>query len=177
MPTALLKPCPGDGGRCTALVPSGRCPVHAREVEQRRGSASARGYDSAWRALTHRFRRALIKAGIAPVCGARLPGAPVTNHSRCAQEGRLVDDGAHRRRHGMALHTDHIVPHRGDDRLRLDILNLQLLCKEEHDAKTKAESGGAEGYTGQIFLPVRARGTAGQPRAFESQPVVSSDSV
>jgi 5-methylcytosine-specific restriction endonuclease McrA len=66
----------------------------------------------------------------------------VTTNSRCKAEGRLVDDDAHRRMFGTALHTDHIRPHRGDDTLRLDLLNLQLLCKPEHDAKTRTEGPG-----------------------------------
>jgi 5-methylcytosine-specific restriction endonuclease McrA len=143
MPAALLKACPGDGGRCPELVTSGRCAKHQRAVEQRRGSASARGYDRDWQALAKRFRQRLIAAGIAPVCGARLPGAPVTSHSQCRAQGHLVDDSAHRRRYGVGLHTDHIVPHRGNEALRLDLLNLQLLCKPEHDAKTRDESRSA----------------------------------
>jgi hypothetical protein len=34
------------------------------------------------------------------------------------------------------------VPHRGDNALRLDVRNLQLLCADEHSAKTVAEDGG-----------------------------------
>nr|WP_236669325.1 HNH endonuclease [Burkholderia gladioli] len=37
---------------------------------------------------------------------------------------------------------DHIVPHRGDDRLRLDPENVQTLCKPHHDSeKARAERG------------------------------------
>ena len=73
----------------------------------------------------------LITAGVAPVCGARLPGAPVTRDSRCQADGLLVGDQV-----GHRLHTDHIAPHRGDQRLMWSVLNLQLLCARDHDAKT-----------------------------------------
>jgi hypothetical protein len=115
--------------------------MHTLAREQTRGSAAARGYDRQWRALARRFRGMLIAAGIAPVCGARLPGAPVTQDSQCQAEGRLVDDAAHRRWHGTGLHTDHIVSHRGNEQLRMDVHNLQLLCKPEHDEKTLREGG------------------------------------
>lgn len=37
---------------------------------------------------------------------------------------------------------DHITPHRGDDRLRLDPKNVQTLCKPHHDGeKARAERG------------------------------------
>lgn len=89
-----------------------------------------------------RFRRMLLRAGIPPVCGARLPGAPATNDSRCLREGVLVDDSAHRRRYGTALHADHIVPHGGDEWRRLDVLNIQLLCATDHQKKTQLQRQG-----------------------------------
>ena len=139
MPNALLKPCAETG--CPELVASGRCLTHRRAAELRRGSSTERGYDIAWQRLTRRFRAALISADVTPVCGARLPGAPSTADSQCLREGRLMDDAQHRRMYRTALHVDHIVPHRGHDRLRLDLLNLQLLCKDDHDAKTRRERG------------------------------------
>lgn len=38
--------------------------------------------------------------------------------------------------------VDHVVPHKGDDRLRLDPLNLQTLCARHHSRKTAAQDGG-----------------------------------
>lgn len=35
--------------------------------------------------------------------------------------------------------VDHIVPHRGDDRLFWDEENWQALCKNCHDSKTMTE--------------------------------------
>jgi 5-methylcytosine-specific restriction protein A len=134
MPSAILRPCPGDGGRCPELVPAGRCARHARQIEQRRGSAASRGYGSSWVWLRQKFREAIIRVGIAPVCGAKLPGAPVTPDSRCAAEGLVVGDGPRR-----GLHVDHIVPHRGDPVLFKDLNNLQYLCHGCHSAKTLRE--------------------------------------
>jgi 5-methylcytosine-specific restriction protein A len=37
--------------------------------------------------------------------------------------------------------VDHIVPHRGDERLAFDRDNLQGLCKSCHDRKTATENG------------------------------------
>lgn len=38
--------------------------------------------------------------------------------------------------------TDHIVPHRGNERLRLEPLNWQPLCRSCHARKTAAADGG-----------------------------------
>lgn len=40
---------------------------------------------------------------------------------------------------GKATVVDHIVPHRGDDRLFWDEENWQALCKNCHDSKTMTE--------------------------------------
>ena len=42
----------------------------------------------------------------------------------------------------MAGIVDHIIPHKGDNKLRLDPNNLQSLCKMHHDHKTATEDGG-----------------------------------
>lgn len=48
MPSRPPRPCTHSG--CPALVTDGaRCAAHRRAVEQRRGSAHARGYDRGWR--------------------------------------------------------------------------------------------------------------------------------
>lgn len=129
MPSALLRACPGG---CGALVERGRCPACARLVEQRRGTAAQRGYDARWRRLRERYLRRLVAAGVAPVCGARLPGAPETTDSLCAAEGRLVDG---------VLDLDHIVPHQGQRDPRFwDPRNLQLLCHARcHPRKTRRQ--------------------------------------
>src|SRR4051812_22966064 len=100
MPSALLRPCAYVGG-CPELVASGGCPAHTRQVEQRRGSAHARGYTRAWEKFKAWVIERLIAFDIPPVCGARLPGAPVTNDSLCQAKGLLNE---HR------LHLDHTPP-------------------------------------------------------------------
>lgn len=51
---------------------------------------------------------------------------------RCHRLGRLR----------LAVVTDHIQPHQGDDRLFRDPENHQSLCKRCHDRKTRLEDGG-----------------------------------
>jgi 5-methylcytosine-specific restriction protein A len=47
----------------------------------------------------------------------------------CEREGRVT----------AATQIDHVIPHKGDDSLRLDPRNLQSLCDNHHSAKTIAE--------------------------------------
>lgn len=133
MPSALLRVCLEPG--CPALVESGRCPAHARHVERRRGSAASRGYDSYWsRVFRPGFVRALIAAGVAPVCGAALPGGPRMDDSACRQAGLLNDHD---------LHLDHDPPlrseERSDRRAVCDPLRVGLLCASCHSRKTQRE--------------------------------------
>jgi len=135
MPEALLRACPGDGGTCPELVSSGRCPAHTRQAEARRGSATSRGYNYHW---SHVFRplfsRMLIAAGIAPVCGAALPGGPAMADSQCKAAGRLVADH---------LHLDHDPPlrpeERHDRRSVEDPLRVGWLCTTCHNARTRRQ--------------------------------------
>ena len=41
-----------------------------------------------------------------------------------------------------ATDVDHVIPHRGDDRLFWDRSNWQSLCHSHHSKKTNAEDGG-----------------------------------
>ena len=132
-PTALMKTCRVPG--CSALVPHGRCPPHARETERWRGSATSRGYDHRWRTVRQQCFQRLIALGIVPVCGARLSGAQATDDSLCHAEGRLNE---------RQRHVDHIVPVRGPDDSRFwDALNWQVLCGPRcHARKTATQDGG-----------------------------------
>lgn len=134
MPAALLRACSEPGG-CPELVESGRCPKHQRQTEQRRGTATSRGYDSYWsKVFRPRFMRLLIAAGVAPVCGAALPGGPAMTASTCKAQGLLND------RH---LHLDHDPPlrpeERGDRRAVCDPLRVGFLCRADHARKTQRE--------------------------------------
>ncbi len=71
-------------------------------------SACKRGYDRNWQSA----RTAYLAEH--PLCRS------------CRQAGRVAE----------ATVVDHIVPHRGDQRLFWDITNWQSLCKRCHDKKT-----------------------------------------
>ena len=126
MPTAPPHPCWEPG--CNVLVSgAARCPRHARlkaaeaerarrkdmaAIEERRGSAAERGYDSKWQ----KARRVFLDAN--PLC------------AECGRRGRTV----------RATVVDHIIPHRGDQRLFWDRSNWQPLCRKCHDRKTARET-------------------------------------
>jgi 5-methylcytosine-specific restriction protein A len=93
-------------------LPGARSPAAVkRERDRRRPSAARRGYGPRWR----RARAAYLARH--PLC---VP---------CESAGRLV----------AATVVDHVVPHRGDDRLFWDEDNWQGLCKRCHDGKTARE--------------------------------------
>lgn len=82
--------------------------------DAQRGTSAERGYDSAWRRLRAQHLRAN------PWC------------VMCAAIGKTE----------KATDVDHIVPHKGDDTLRLDPYNLQSLCSWHHKSKTMRERRG-----------------------------------
>jgi len=83
-----------------------------RQYDQHRGSAHARGYNYQWR------KRREIFLGNHPLC------------CRCKEADRIE----------AATVVDHIIPHRGDQRLFWDEENnWQPLCKACHDKKTATE--------------------------------------
>jgi len=101
-----------------------------------RGSAHSRGYGERWRKyrkwfIAELFRLEVPRAGL---CGARLPGAPMTQDSLCAQFGIIT---------GEALGTvlDHIVPVTGPNDPSFYVPEgHQLLCARCHDRKRQSES-------------------------------------
>lgn len=131
MPTAALRPC---AGHCGAYVPKGRCAACSRQTEQQRGSSHQRGYTKAWHAFRKRFVDMLVDQGILPVCGATLPGGPVTTDSTCK---------AAKHWNAEYLHLDHEPPLRDDERHDVskvcDPLRVQLLCARDHGVKTRRE--------------------------------------
>ena len=82
-----------------------------RTLDRQRPSAARRGYGPRWR----RARAAYLARH--PLCAA------------CRAHGSLV----------LATIVDHVVPHRGDQKLFWDERNWQGLCKLCHDAKTARE--------------------------------------
>lgn len=117
MPIKAPKPCASPGCRRYAVA-GGYCDEHGaarrQAVEAARGSAASRGYGSKWR------REREIYLAKNPVC--------VEHRSR----GRIV----------AASVVDHIIPHKGDDKLFWSRSNWQALCKSCHDRKTATEDGG-----------------------------------
>ena len=73
-----------------------------------RGGADARGYNARW------WRARIDFLQKHPLC------------AECQREGKLTP----------ATVVDHIIPHRGDQRLFWDEKNWQPLCKDCHDKKT-----------------------------------------
>jgi 5-methylcytosine-specific restriction protein A len=121
-PVAAPRPCRHAG--CNALVRdgSGYCPAHqadkkiGRFADPMRGSASERGYGSAWRKL----REVIMRRD----CGLCQP---------CKEAGRITP----------ATHVDHIVPkcEGGSDA----VSNLRAICSHCHKAKTASEAQRAKG--------------------------------
>ena len=111
MPYKPKVPCKHPG--CAALVASGTkyCDEHKAMHPEEVRSAAGRGYNAAWRKASKQFLRAH------PLC------------EECQKQGKFV----------MATVVDHIVPHRGDEKLFWDRSNWRALCKRCHDRKTMTE--------------------------------------
>lgn len=83
----MMRPCLGAPGEpCGELVQRGnRCPSCLSKVNRARGSSTRRGYDSRWRRMSERIRRAR------PLCEIRLPGctflATATDHIEPLADG------------------------------------------------------------------------------------------
>ncbi|WP_211750361.1 HNH endonuclease signature motif containing protein [Paenibacillus sp. Marseille-Q4541] len=103
-----------------------RCDKHRvaerKKYDEERGSAAQRGYGSKWRASR------LEHLGRHPLC------------VRCLDKGIPI----------AATVVDHIIPHRGNQKLFWNRKNWQSLCKTCHDTKTVQEDGGfGNGRTNQ----------------------------
>ena len=104
-------PCRHPG--CPELVPPGQkyCDKHKPLHPEENRSAAARGYGSRWQKVSRAFLHSH------PLC------------EECLKQGRYT----------KATVVDHIVPHRGDQKLFWDQSNWQALCKRCHDKKTGIE--------------------------------------
>ena len=109
MPRKPKKPCKHPG--CPELTAGDYCEEHAKLHMADRITSSGRGYDSRWRRARSRFLKAH------PLC------------EKCRERGKFV----------KAAVVDHIIPHRGDEKLFWDEANWQSLCKSCHDKKTMTE--------------------------------------
>jgi 5-methylcytosine-specific restriction enzyme A len=120
MTTLPLRPCADP--RCRERVTSGYCAKHRKQADAKQGNARERGYTTQWDAAAKDFRRRY------PLCGMRPGGLPP-----------VMSDCFDRRLAQAATDTDHVVPHRGDQRLFWDVeRNWQALCRTCHRRKTKA---------------------------------------
>ena len=95
---------------CPNLTDNRYCEQH-KPLHPDRPSAESRGYNGRWRKVRAAYHRKH------PLC------------VRCMADGRYV----------KATVVDHIVPHRGDQKLMWDESNYQALCKKCHDKKTWTE--------------------------------------
>ena len=116
MPRRPNTPCQHPG--CPCLVPYGSkyCEKHRPLHPEEARPAAGRGYGSRWQKASRRYLAAN------PLC------------AQCMKEGRYV----------RATVVDHIVPHRGDQKLFWDENNWQALCKRCHDRKTGREDSRPE---------------------------------
>ncbi|MBQ4266112.1 MAG: HNH endonuclease [Clostridia bacterium] len=108
MPKAPKRPCRYPG--CPNLCDKGvYCSKHIQfSADRMRGNADSRGYDGRWRKARKHFQEKY------PLC------------AKCMKNGKLTP----------ATVVDHIIPHRGDQKLFWDEGNWQPLCKDCHDHKT-----------------------------------------
>ena len=154
MPAPLLRQCGAPG--CTELTTGARCPAHQRAASRARGSASARGYDARWRRFRRLVAGRMMRLGIAPVCGASLPGGPdVRRLSRCAAAGRLEAE------HLELHHEPPLAEHeRQDVRAVCCLTRVGFLCRRCHSAVTagafatyprKKSQNGADPWTTAWF--------------------------
>lgn len=129
MASAPLKLCAAPG--CPALVKSGRCAIHAKQsntqrfraYDDRRGSSTARGYDSSWYKFLDSYRR-----------GVDIPDEDPQWAEKITARNVCVCGCGER----SALEFDHIIPleHGG---ARLDPANIQPMCRRSHASKTAAD--------------------------------------
>ena len=93
-------------------------PMHNTKTKARghdtRKTSTQRGYGHKWRKL----RKAFLSTH--PLCVF------------CNTKGRIA----------QATVVDHIIPHKGDQRLFWDVSNWQPLCKKCHDSDKKIIEGG-----------------------------------
>lgn len=111
MPYRPKVPCCQPG--CPELVESGKlyCAKHLPLHPEVTRPASKRGYGSRWQKASKAYLQSH------PLC------------VECVKLGRYT----------KATVVDHIVPHRGDQKLFWDQSNWQALCKKCHDRKTLTE--------------------------------------
>lgn len=134
MPKSAPSPCRHRG--CSVLVRdgSGYCDAHRkalrREVDERRGSAASRGYDSRWTKARDTFLRQ----------------RPLCECDECRQLSRVLPATVvdHIKRHGLkeALDSGDVERIAQAQALFWDKANWMPMSKQCHDRKTARVDGG-----------------------------------
>ena len=121
MTKAFKSPCQHPG--CGQFAVSGNrfCVRHLEQLKQenrlrdrQRGTRTERGYSNVW------LKSAKLFLTQHPLC------------AECLRQGKTTP----------ATEVDHIVPHKGNQKLFWDSQNWQALCHECHSRKTATEDGG-----------------------------------
>lgn len=99
---------------CRNLVRSGYCKEHKPKVSEQRESSSKRGYGYRWQVARKKF---------------------LAENPWCAECKRNS-------KHVPANQVDHIIPHKGNQKLFWDKSNWQSMCSSCHSQKTASEDGG-----------------------------------
>jgi 5-methylcytosine-specific restriction enzyme A len=114
MPRKPLKPCRYPG--CSELTENRYCSKHQKQIDSKYNKFNRpfkKLYNSRWRKRRKQF----------------------------LQEHPLCESCKKRDVINAATVVDHVIPHKGDERLFWDENNWQALCKSCHDKKTAKEDG------------------------------------
>ncbi|MDE1161917.1 MAG: HNH endonuclease [Acidobacteriaceae bacterium] len=114
MPSRAKRACKQPN--CSELVDNGYCnnhKQHTNDYDRWRGQSQTRGYDNDWRRI-----RLIALRRDRYLC------------QHCLRDGLVTP----------AIDVDHIIPISVDPTRRLDIDNLQSLCRPCHNIKTAIES-------------------------------------
>lgn len=153
MPDAPLRPC-ASGPSCPNRVKRGRCPDCTQKQGRSRRTARTLRYDERWwRAFRRHYIDLLVLAGVAPVCGAHLPGGPAPTVSQCHAEGIITGTSTR-----GSLHLHHEPPlteaEQHDRAAVCDPMRIVLACDSCHN-QTTGQRDRMAGYRGG---PVRGGG-------------------
>lgn len=143
MPTAAKRPCAQPG--CRELVSGAtRCQAHQRArykvQDERRESASKRGYDAVWVRFLASYRRCCDLDADDPNFAEEL-----LRRNRCGECWKAGRDNR------QWLEYDHIKPLREGGE-RLDPANVQPLCSHHHKRKTALENMGDKPQPSRIVI-------------------------
>ena len=111
MPQSKRKPCSYAG--CSQLTHNARCEKHEKPKWFAQPSVERKERQSMYKRKSWQAMRK-IQLNSHPLC------------IECERKGKST----------LANVVDHVIPHRGDEKIFNDLFNLQSLCKKCHDKKT-----------------------------------------